>query len=231
MKKIGLIGGLSWQSSKLYYEIINTKAQEILGGAHSAPCIMESVDFAAVEKLQRADNWAALNEIMIGLAKNLENAQAQVVVICASTMHLCSEAIAKNISIPLLHIAAATGAQVQAKKLKKVLLLGTRFTMERDFFKNIFKNHFNIETVVPSNEDRTTVHEVIYKELVCGVVRPQSKKAYQRIINTAAQNGAEGVVLGCTEIPLLIQSGDVDIPVFDTTKIHAEAAVEFALTP
>jgi len=229
MRKIGLIGGISWESTQVYYQIINTKVKEALGGYHSAKCLLESVDFAEIEKLQMEDDWEALDQYMINAAQNLEIGKAELILICANTMHLCSDAIIKNTTIPLLHIARETGKAIKASGQKKILLLGTRFTMEKDFFKNILTDEFGIEVVIPSKEDITTVHSVIYKELVHGLLLPESKSAYQNIIKKAAKEGAEGVILGCTEIPLLIGRNDVEIPVFDTTSIHAEAAVAFAL--
>ncbi len=229
MKKIGLIGGMSWESSLVYYEIINEKVREILGGFHSARSVMESVDFAEIEKLQHANDWDSLNDKMVEAAQNLEKAGADIVILCTNTMHLCSDAITRNISIPFLHIAEATGKKIKEQKIQKVLLLGTKFTMEKDFYKKILHNDFGIEVLIPNTNDRNTVHQIIYEELVHGIIQPESKKKYQEIIEKAVKNGAEGVILGCTEIPLLIQSGDVDIPVFDTTRIHAKAAVEFAL--
>lgn len=229
MKKIGLIGGMSWESSLVYYEIINEKIREILGGFHSSKCVMESVDFAEIEKLQHKDDWHSLNKIMVDSAKNLENAKADIIVLCTNTMHLCSEEIIKNVNIPFLHIAVATGKKIKENKLKKVLLLGTKFTMEKDFFKKILKDDFDIEVIIPNESDRDIVHRIIYNELVHGKIETDSKKEYQRIINYSIKNGAEGVILGCTEIPLLIKDKDINIPAFDTTRIHAEAAVEFAL--
>jgi len=229
MKKIGLIGGMSWESSQVYYEIINEKVRESLGGFHSCKCILESVNFAEIEKLQHENDWSSLNEIMVDSAKNLENARADIIVLCTNTMHLCSEKITENIKIPFLHIAEATGRKIKEKRIKKILLLGTKFTMEKEFFKNILKNDFGIETIIPNESDRAIVHGIIYNELVHGKIESDSKKEYQRIINDSINNGAEGVVLGCTEIPLLIKSKDINIPVFDTTRIHAESAVEFAL--
>jgi len=213
----------------VYYEIINEKVREILGGFHSARSVMESVDFAEIEKLQHANDWDSLNDKMVEAAQNLEKAGADIVILCTNTMHLCSDAITRNISIPFLHIAEATGKKIKEQKIQKVLLLGTKFTMEKDFYKKILHNDFGIEVLIPNTNDRNTVHQIIYEELVHGIIQPESKKKYQEIIEKAVKNGAEGVILGCTEIPLLIQSGDVDIPVFDTTRIHAEAAVEFAL--
>ena len=166
---------------------------------------------------------------MVEAALNLERAKADLIVLCTNTMHLCSEAITANTNIPFLHIAEATARKIKSQQIKKVLLLGTRFTMEKDFYKEIINADFGIEVVVPDKKERDEVHRVIYEELVKGQIKPESKKIYQRIINEAASSGVEGVILGCTEIPLLIQDGDVDIPTFDTTRIHAEAAVEFAL--
>jgi aspartate racemase len=226
MKKIGLIGGMSWESSQVYYEIINEKVNEILGGFHSAKCVMESVDFAEIEKLQHKDDWNSLNKIMVDSAKNLENAKADVIVLCTNTMHLCSEEITKNITIPFLHIAVATGKKIKEKNIEKVLLLGT---MEKDFFKDILNYDFGIEVIIPNERDREIVHSIIYEELVHGKIVSSSKEEYQRIINDSITNGAEGVILGCTEIPLLIKDEDVNITTFSTTRIHAESAVEFAL--
>ena len=229
MKKIGLIGGMSWESSLIYYKIINEKVREILGGFHSAKSVMESVDFSEIEKLQHKNDWDLLNQKMAEAAINLENAKAEIIILCTNTMHLCSESIIKNTSIPFLHIAEATGYEIRRKNIHKVLLLGTKFTMEKDFYKKILHNDFDIEVIVPNEKDREIVHNTIYKELVHGKINPASKKEFKRIINDSIKNGVEGVVLGCTEIPLLIKDGDVDIPVFDTTRIHAERAVEFAL--
>ncbi|WP_037321228.1 aspartate/glutamate racemase family protein [Salegentibacter sp. Hel_I_6] len=229
MKKIGLIGGMSWESSKVYYEIINEKVRTILGGFHSSKCVMESVDFSEIEKLQHKKDWNSLNRLMINCAKNLENAKADVIVLCTNTMHLCGEEIIKNIDIPFLHIAVATGGKIKEKKINKVLLLGTKFTMEEGFFRSILNNDFGIEVIIPKERDRKIVHKIIYEELVYGKILSSSKNEYQKIINNSVETGAQGVILGCTEIPLLIKGSDVNIPVFDTTRIHAESAVEFAL--
>lgn len=229
MKKIGLIGGMSWESSLVYYKIINENVREALGGFHSSKCVMESVDFAEIEQLQHTNNWDALNTMMAEAAKNLEHAKADIIVLCTNTMHLCSDAITNSVNIPFLHIAEATGQNIKAQNIKKVLLLGTKFTMEKDFYKTTLKDKFGIDVIIPNAKDRTIIHEVIYNELVQGHINPDSKKEYQSIITTSIAQGAEGVILGCTEIPLLIQSKDVSIPVFDTTRIHAESAVAFAL--
>lgn len=220
---------MSWESSLVYYKLINEKVRELLGGFHSSKCIMESVDFAEIEKLQHQDDWISLNKLMIKAARNLVNAKADCIVLCTNTMHLCSEEIIKNIPIPFLHIATTTGEKIKRENISKVLLLGTKFTMEKDFFKDILNKEFGIEVVIPNPEDRTTVHYIIYEELVHGKITLNSREKYQRIIADAIANGAQGVVLGCTEIPLLIKPNDVPIPIYDTTKIHAEAAVEFAL--
>ncbi len=230
MKKIGLIGGMSWESTQIYYKIINEKIREILGGFHSAKCVMESVDFSEIQKLQSKDDWNALDQMMVAAATNLKNAQAEVLVICANTMHLCSHAITQEVQLPLLHIAEATGEKIKEAGLNKVLLLGTKFTMERDFFKEILIKKFGLEVLIPNEGDREIVHNIIYEELVHGKINAGSRGQYVRIIYEAFKNGAEGVVLGCTEIPLLIQQNDVALPTFDTTQIHAEKAVEFALS-
>ena len=229
MKTIGLIGGMSWESSAVYYEIINREVQQQLGGFHSARCILYSVDFAQIEELQHQDNWEQLNREMATAAQNLEKAGAELIVLCTNTMHLCSEAITRAISSPFLHIADATGMAIKAKGLKKVALLGTRFTMEKDFYKGRLYDKFGIEVIVPDAADRETIHRVIYDELVHGKVKAQSREKFRNIIKKTENAGAEGVILGCTEIPLLIKDTDVAIPVFDTTRIHAEKAVELAL--
>ena len=222
MKKIGLIGGMSWESSMVYYELINLKVRELLGGFHSARCIMESVDFAEIEKLQHKDDWEGLGDLMVKAAQNLEKSGAEVIVLCTNTMHLLSEKIKQNISVPFLHIADATGKCILSKKIKKVALLGTKFTMEKDFYKDILFQNYNIEVIIPDKNDREIVHDIIYKELVHGKLNDDSRELMIQIIKKLELNGAEGVILGCTEIPLLIQQKDVDITVFDTTKIHAE---------
>ncbi|MEM9545069.1 MAG: aspartate/glutamate racemase family protein [Bacteroidota bacterium] len=228
MKKIGLIGGMSWESSTIYYQLLNKKTKEHLGGFHSSRCVMDSVDFAEIEKLQHENNWEELNLMMVEAAQNLEQAGAELILLCTNTMHLCSDEIVKNTSIPFLHIATATGRKIKADNLNKVLLLGTKFTMEKDFYKNILQNDFGIEVVIPNEKDREVVHKTIYEELVLGIINPESKKIFQEIINRSKERGVEGVVLGCTEIPLLIGPDDVTLPIYNTTRIHAESAVEFA---
>jgi aspartate racemase len=230
MKKIGLIGGMSWESTQIYYKVLNQKVKELLGKFHSAKIVIDSVDFSVIHKLQGENDWDALDKEMIEAATNLKNAKAEMVLICANTMHLCSDAVKQNVDLPLIHIAEATGEKIKEAGLKKVLLLGTKFTMERDFYKNILTNDFGIEVLVPNEDDREIVHNIIYEELVQGEINAGSRGQYIRIIYEAIKNGAEGVILGCTEIPLLIQPSDVSIPTFNTTQIHAEKAVEFALS-
>ena len=229
MKTIGLIGGMSWESSRLYYELINKKVKTVLGGFHSAKSVLISVDFDEIAKLQSKNDWESLNQMMGKAARQLENAGADMVLVCANTMHLCSEAIIKNSSLPFLHIAEATGEVIKKKSLKKVALLGTKFTMEKDFYKNILTNDFGIEVLIPDIKSRDLVHDIIYKELVLGKIKDTSKEIYLKIINDLISQGAEGIILGCTEIPLLISAEDVTVPIFNTAKIHAEKAVQFAL--
>ena len=229
MKTIGLIGGMSWESSKLYYELINQKVKAELGGFHSCKSLLYTVDFDEIRRFQDEGNWKRLDKILINAAQSLEKGGAEIILICANTMHLCSQAIKERVAIPLLHIAEATGQAITAKGLKKVGLLGTKYVMEKDFYKDILTNQFGIEVLIPNSEERDYIHEVIYGELVQGKIEDASRKGYQSIINNLANQGAEGVILGCTEIPLLIKPRDVVLPTFNTTKIHAEKAVEWAL--
>ena len=219
---------MSWESSMVYYKLINLKVRELLGGFHSASCVMESVDFASIEKLQHDNDWDELGDIMGRAAENLEKSGANVIVLCTNTMHLLSDQIKEKISVPFLHIAESTGKNILKKRINKVALLGTKFTMEKDFYKKILLDDFNIEVIIPENKDRRIIHDIIYKELVQGKLNDNSRELMIKIIKKLENNGAEGVILGCTEIPLLIKQKDVDIPVFDTTKIHAEDAVSFA---
>lgn len=229
MKTIGLIGGMSWESSAVYYDLINKKVKEELGGFHSCKSILLTVDFAEIEELQHQDKWETLDKIMADSAKQLESAGAEIIVLCTNTMHLCSRAIIENISIPFLHIAEATAMEIVKKGKKKVALLGTKFTMEKDFYKGFLLNNFGIEVIIPSGEERELVHNIIYNELVHGKFKKDSREIYKQIIQNLEDRGAEGVILGCTEIPLLISQSDVNITTFNTTTIHAEKAVEWAL--
>lgn len=229
MKTIGLIGGMSWESSIVYYELINKRVNELLGGFHSCKSIMFSVDFASIEKLQHEGNWTELDAMMADAARQLEKAGADIIVLCTNTMHLCTEAILQNISVPFLHIAEATGDEISRQNIDKIALLGTKFTMEKDFYKLVLKEKFGIETLIPDLKERELIHGIIYGELVQGIIRDESREVFKTIINRLASEGARGVILGCTEIPLLISDRDVQIPIFNTTKIHAEKAVEWAL--
>ncbi len=229
MKTIGLIGGMSWESSAVYYDLINKKVRDKLGGFHSCKNIMVSVDFAEIEKLQHLDEWRKLDEMMVAAAKQLKAAGADFIVLCTNTMHLCAPVIIENTSIPFLHIAEATGLEIEKKGLKKVALLGTKFTMEKDFYKQYISDNFGIEVIIPTMDERENIHQIIYQELVHGKIINESRETYKQIIENLEERGAEGVILGCTEIPLLISDSDVNISTFDTTTIHAEKAVEWAL--
>jgi len=229
LKTIGLIGGMSWESSLEYYRIINETTKFKLGGLHSAQCLMYSVDFEEIEVLQHENKWNELTDIMVDAAEKLKYGGADFIIICTNTMHKMADDIEDKVGIKVLHIAEATGEKIIQKGMKKVGLLGTKFTMEQDFYKKVLKDKFNIDVVIPNENERAIVHDVIYNELCKGIINEGSKDKYMNIINNLASNGAEGIVLGCTEIPLLIKQKDVNIPVFDTTTIHAISAVEFAL--
>ena len=229
MKTIGLIGGMSWESSSEYYRIINETVKEKLGRLHSAQCILYSVNFEEIATLQHEGKWEELTELMINFALSLEGAGADFIVICTNTMHKMAEDIENNINIPLVHIADATGEKIIEKGLAKLGLLGTDFTMEEDFYKKRLRERYSIEVMIPSQSDRKIVDSVIYNELCLGTIKQSSKEKYKEIIKRLVSDGADGVILGCTEIPLLIGQDDVEVPVFDTTTIHARAAVELAL--
>jgi len=229
MKKIGLIGGMSWESSLEYYRIINETVKQKLGGLHSAECIMYSVDFDEIEKLQHKGKWEDLTKIMIDCAQRLEKAGANVIIICTNTMHKMAEDVESSITIPLLHIADATAEKIKEKGFKKVGLLGTKFTMEEDFYKGRLIENHDIDVIVPNSEEMQIVHDIIFNELCLGEIKETSKEQYKKIIIKLAEKGAEGVILGCTEIPMLIKQEDVEVPLFDTTKIHAEFAVDYAI--
>lgn len=229
MKTIGLIGGMSWESSLEYYRIINETIKLRLGGLHSAKCLMYSVDFNEIELLQHENKWNELIDIMVSTADNLKRGGADFIVICTNTMHKMAGDIENKIGIKVLHIAEVTGEKIVQKGLKKVALLGTKFTMEQDFYKKVLEDKFNIEVIIPDKDERNIIHDIIYNELCKGIINESSKKEYQQIINNLIQIGAEGIVLGCTEIPLLIKQEDINVPIFDTTTIHAISAVEYAL--
>ena len=228
MKTIGLIGGMSWESSIEYYRIMNEAVREKLGGLHSAPCVMYSVEFEEIRELQERGDWAALADRMADPARRLRAAGADFIVICTNTMHILADDVRERAGVDVLHIADATGEEIKARGLTRVGLLGTKFTMEKDFYKKKLER-FGIETIVPEEEDREEVHRIIFGELCAGVIRQASRERLKKIIEGLSSRGAQGVVLGCTEIPLIISQEDSPIPVFDTTRIHALAAVRRAM--
>lgn len=229
MKTIGLIGGMSWESSIEYYRILNETVKDRLGGLHSARCVMFSVDFAEIETLQSEGRWEQATQIMIEAARHVEAGGAGFLVICTNTMHKMADAVEAAIHIPLLHIASATARAVNSQGFSKVALLGTRFTMEEDFYRLRLAERHGLEVLIPETEDREIIHRVIYDELVLGEIRQESREKYKRIIDKLITVGAQGIILGCTEIGLLVKKDDSKVPLFDTTTIHAVAAVEFAL--
>lgn len=229
MRTIGLLGGMSWESSAQYYRLINQETQRRLGGTHSAPSVMVSVDFAAIEALQHAGDWDALSERMIDAAQQAERGGAQLLVICTNTMHRMADAVADALSIPLLHIADPVGRAIAAQGLTRVGLLGTAFTMEQPFLRERLQRNFGLEVITPDSQDRSDVHRIIYYELVRGVVTEPSRATYRAIMQRLADEGAQAIILGCTEIMLLVGQEDSAVPLFDTTTLHALAAVEAAL--
>jgi len=231
MKVIGLIGGMSWESTVEYYRLINESVKEKLGGLHSAKCVLYSVDFAEVEELQRQGRWPDAAQLLVGAAQNVEKAGADFVLICTNTMHKLADPVQARIGIPLLHIADATAAKVGQAGIRRVGLLGTRFTMEEDFYRGRLADQFGLEVIIPDTKDRETEHRIIYKQLCVGTIRPESKAQVAGIMSRLVDLGAEGIILGCTELGLLLDAGDSRVPLFDTTRLHALAAVEYALKP
>jgi len=229
VKTIGLIGGMSWESSIEYYRIINETTKTKLGGLHSAKSLMYSVDFAEVEILQHQGKWAEAADMLVDAAKRLENGGADFIVLCTNTMHKVAEEIQASVQIPLLHIADATAQVVKDSGIRAVGLLGTRFTMEEEFYKGRLSQQYGLQVHIPNAQERDVIHRVIYDELVVGEIKQHSKEQYLGIIERMLAQGAEGVILGCTEIGLLIHKQDSRVSLFDTTRIHAEAAVEYAL--
>jgi aspartate racemase len=228
MKTIGLIGGMSWESTLEYYRIINETVKARLGGFHSARCTLVSLDFAEIEALQREERWPEQALILQEAARSLESAGADFIVLCTNTMHKLAEDISEAVRIPLLHIADAAARQVQDAGLRKVGLLGTRFTMEQDFYRERLERH-RLTVLIPGESQRELIHRVIYDELCLGLIRESSRADFAEIISDLVKHGAQGIILGCTEIELLVRSDDSLVPVFPTTRIHAEAAVDFAL--
>jgi len=229
MKTIGLIGGMSWESSMEYYRVINEAVHAKLGSLHSAKIIMASVDFAEIEPLQHQGKWEEATKLMIAAARKIESGGADFLVICTNTMHKMAAEVQRQINIPLLHIADATAKQIKAQGIGKIGLLGTKFTMEENFYKGILINKHRLDVIIPNEQEREIVHRVIYEELCLGEMKPSSKAQFIGIMDNLISNGAEGIILGCTEIGLLVGEEDSQVPLFDTTKIHAFAAVEYAL--
>jgi aspartate racemase len=230
MRTIGLLGGMSWESSIEYYRIINQETRRRLGGTHSARSVMVSVDFHEIEEMQHRGDWAAATSAMIDGARAVEAGGAECLVICTNTMHRMADEVQDAIDIPLLHIADATGSAIRAAGIATVALLGTRFTMEHAFYRGRLEERHALQVLVPAEPGRTLVHDVIYDELVRGVISEPSRAGYLEIIAALIDRGAEGVIAGCTEIELLVTADDVPVPYFPTTRLHAEAAVEWALT-
>ena len=229
MKTIGLIGGMSWESTANYYQIINREVKARLGGLHSGKVCLYSVDFAEIETLQHQGRWDDTAIILAQAAKSVEAGGADFILICTNTMHKVADQIQQAVNVPLVHIADATAEQLVVDGIKKVGLLGTRFTMEQDFYKQRLIDKFGVDVVVPSSDDQTIVHDVIYNELCKGEVHDDSRQHYLTIIEKLVEQGAEAVILGCTEIAMLVEPQHTDVKLYDTTEIHAKAAVEKAL--
>jgi aspartate racemase len=231
VKTIGLLGGMSWESTVPYYRTINRVVGARLGGLHSARLVLFSVDFHEIEQLQHADRWTEAGEILAAAARSLERAGADFLVLCTNTMHRVAPEITRAVPLPLLHIADATAERIKAAGLQRVGLVATRFTMEQDFYRGRLERGHGLGVLVPPPEDREIVHRVIYDELCRGIVREESRSEYRRVVASLVRAGADGVILGCTEISLLFRPEDASVPLFDTTEIHAEAAAAYALAP
>jgi aspartate racemase len=229
MKTIGLIGGMSWESTVPYYRIINETVRERLGGFHSAKLVLYSVDFHEIELLQSSGAWDESGQMLAQAARSLEAAGADLLVLCTNTMHKVADAIENAVKIPLFHIADPTAQEIKQAGLTKVGLLGTRFTMEQDFYRGRLRERHHLDVLIPDDADREVVHRVIYEELVLGLVRDSSRAEYRRIIHRLVEQGAQGVILGCTEISMLVGPSDSPVPLFDTTSLHARKAADWAL--
>ena len=229
MKTIGMLGGMSWESTAIYYRAINEGIKAKLGSLHSAEIILKSLDFEKIERLQHAGDWETMACILKKSAKSVEVAGADFLIICTNTMHIVAPEISNHIKIPILHIADATGERLIKDKISSVGLLGTNFTMEKPFYKDRLREKYGVEVIVPNTEERARLHEIIYDELCCGIVKGSSKEFYLKIIDKLTAAGVDGVILGCTEIGMLVSVEDTDIRLYDTTEIHAEQAVNFAL--
>jgi len=229
MKTIGLLGGMSWESSAAYYRLINEEVKRRVGGFHSAQCLMFSVDFAVIEALQQEGRWDEAGEQLASAAQRLERGGAELLVLCTNTMHRVADTIAAATQLPFVHIADATAERIAAAGFSSVGLLGTRYTMEQDFYRGRLTDRHGLKVLAPDEPDRTVVHDVIYDELVRGRLEDASRDSYRRIIGRLVERGAEAIILGCTEIGLLVGERDATVPLFDTTAIHAQRAVELAL--
>ena len=229
MKTIGIIGGMSWESTALYYRLLNEGVREQLGGLHSASILLDSCDFAEMEKLQTSGDWASIGEVLSDRALKLQEAGAEGILIATNSMHEVADVVEGVIRVPFLHIADAVGEAIIGDGLDTVGLLGTSFTMERPFYTGRLKDRFGIDALIPESGERNQVHRIIYKELCRGVVDDSSKHAYLKIMDELVRKGAQAIVLGCTEIGLLVGEGDTEIPMYDTARLHAEAAVEWML--
>lgn len=229
MKVLGLLGGMSWESTIPYYRMINEQVKQRLGGLHSAKIVLYSVDFHEIERLQYQGDWQGAGQLLAAAAASLRAAGAEAIVICTNTMHKVADVIEQASGLPLIHIADATALQVRQQDIRRVGLLGTRFTMEQDFYRGRLQDNFAIEVVTPVAADRDIVHGIIYEELCMGKIHDVSREEYRRIIRNLELQGAQGIIFGCTEISLLVGAQDASVPVFDTTAIHARAAVEYAL--
>lgn len=229
MKTIGLIGGMSWESSKTYYEILNREIAKRLGGSHSADVLMHSVDFAEIERLSFSNEWDTIGKLMAESTNKLERGGADLIILCTNTIHLVADHITNTTKLPFIHIAHATGEAIKAKGITKIGLLGTRFTMERDFYTGELAEKFAIETIIPSEDSRQKIHDIIYQELVKGIFREESLHVCLEAIDELTEQGAQGIILGCTELPLIIKPEHVSVPTFDTTSIHANKALDHAL--
>jgi aspartate racemase len=229
MKTIGLLGGMSWESTETYYRLVNEGVKARLGGLHSARLILYSVDFQEIEELQGAGDWEGAGELLGEAARRVEMAGADFLLICTNTMHRVADEVERNITIPLLHIADATGEAVRSRGMERVGLIGTRFTMEQDFYRGRLRERFGLKILIPPADERQRVHDVIFQELCLGRIDQNSRTDYYRIIESLADAGAEAVILGCTEISLLVRPEDTPVALLDTTRIHAETAVAAAL--
>ncbi len=229
MKTIGLLGGMSWESTVSYYQLINQGINKELGGFHSAKIILNSIDFAEIEALQHQGEWDKTAAILAKAAQSIQNAGADFILICTNTMHKVASAVESDIDIPLVHIADATGQALVENQVKNVGLLGTKFTMEQDFYKQRLSDQFNLSVLIPEADERDDVHHIIYNELCQGKIKETSKQRYLDIINNLQEKGAEAIILGCTEITLLVKQTDTTTPLYDTTQLHAQCAIDLAI--